>query len=282
MPRHDERLELVERFFRGTGSTYDSMVAAATFGIDALWKRRIVERIPAGAARILDLACGTGISTLAIARRFPASRVVGVELREEYLAIARAKLRTLPNVELVLARAEDYRSTEPFDCISSSYLAKYADLPRLVRNCRAMLKEDGVLLMHDFTFPPKRYLVALWRVYFVLLGGIGGAFFPAWREIYRGLPKLIEKTRWVPELERALAESGFSRIRTDYLTAYGSAIVSARRTNSRGASASRRVISLSGNVASAAPARSSSAAMSPSRRGSTPDGTPSARSSASW
>jgi demethylmenaquinone methyltransferase / 2-methoxy-6-polyprenyl-1,4-benzoquinol methylase len=282
MARHDERLELVERFFRGTGNTYDFMVAAATFGIDGVWKRRIVERIPAGAERILDLACGTGISTLAIARRFPASRVVGVELREEYLEIARAKLRRLGNVELVLSRAEDYRSEQPFDCISSSYLAKYADLPVLVRNCRSMLKEDALLLMHDFTFPPKRYLVALWRAYFLLLRVIGGAFFPAWREIYRGLPQLIEKTRWVPELERALAENGFSGIRTDYLTAYGSAIVSARRTNSPGASASRRVDSLSGNVASAALARSSSAPMSPSRRGFTPAGTPSARSSASW
>ena len=65
--RNDERLELIERFFRGTGSTYDFMVAAATFGIDDRWKRRIVERIPGGAERILDLACGTGISTLAIA-----------------------------------------------------------------------------------------------------------------------------------------------------------------------------------------------------------------------
>jgi demethylmenaquinone methyltransferase/2-methoxy-6-polyprenyl-1,4-benzoquinol methylase len=284
MPRdHDnERLELVERFFRGTGSTYDFMVAAATFGIDGLWKRRIVERIPAGAGRILDLACGTGISTRAIARRFPGSRVVGVELREEYLAIARGKLRGLDNVELVLSRAEDYRSGEPFDCISSSYLAKYADLPLLVRNCRAMLKEEGLFLMHDFTFPPKRPLVALWRLYFALLRLVGGALFPSWREIYRGLPVLIEKTRWVPELERALAENGFSGIRTDYLTAYGSAIVSARRTNSAGASASTRVDSLSGNGSSAAFARSTSAAMSPSLGGFTPGGTPSARSSASW
>ena len=232
MTGDDERLDLVERFFRGTGSTYDFMVTAATFGIDRLWKRRIVECIPAGAERILDLACGTGISTLAIARRFPASRIVGVELREEYLAIARAKLRGLDNVELVLSRAEDYRAAEPFDCISSSYLAKYADLPLLVRNCRAMLKESGLLLMHDFTFPPKRYLVAVWRVYFVLLRLVGGAFFPAWREIYRGLPVLIERTRWVQELERELAECGFSAIRTDYLTAYGSAIVSARLMSS--------------------------------------------------
>jgi demethylmenaquinone methyltransferase/2-methoxy-6-polyprenyl-1,4-benzoquinol methylase len=225
----DARLALVERFFRGTGSTYDGVVKLATFGIDRRWKRRLVGLIPVDATRILDLACGTGISTIAIAQRFPNSRVVGVELREEYLAIAREKLRRrgISNVELVLSRAEDYRSTESFDCISSSYLAKYADLPLLVRNCRGMLKEGGLLVMHDFTFPPKRSLVALWRLYFKALQLVGGALLPGWREIYYGLPRLIEQTRWLPELQQALAENGFREIRSEYLTAYGSAIVCA-------------------------------------------------------
>ena len=231
MPESDPRLALVERFFRGTGGTYDTVVNVATFGIDRLWKRRIVSQIPAGAGRILDLACGTGISTIAIARRFPNSRIVGVELREEYLALARQKVRRhrMHNVELVLSRAEDYRSTESFDCISSSYLAKYADLPLLVRNCSEMVKPGGVLLMHDFIFPPNRALVALWRLYFKTLQTIGGALLPAWREIYYGLPRLIEETRWLPELQQALAENGFGDVRTQYLTAYGSAIVSAHR-----------------------------------------------------
>jgi demethylmenaquinone methyltransferase / 2-methoxy-6-polyprenyl-1,4-benzoquinol methylase len=231
MAESDPRVALVERFFRGTGATYDRMVNVATFGIDRLWKRRLVSLIPPGAGRILDLACGTGISTIAIVRRFPHARVVGVELRDEYLALAREKMARLglSDVELVLSRAEDYRSEQPFDCIASSYLAKYADLPVLVRNCRAMLSDRGVLLMHDFTFPPKRYLVALWRIYFKALQGIGGLLLPGWGEIYYGLPQLIEETRWVTELERALAENGFSDIRTEYLTAYGSAIVSARK-----------------------------------------------------
>jgi demethylmenaquinone methyltransferase/2-methoxy-6-polyprenyl-1,4-benzoquinol methylase len=83
--------------------------------------------------------------------------------------------------------------------------------------------------MHDFTFPPNRALVLLWRAYFKALQVIGGALLPAWREIYYGLPRLIEETRWLPELEQALAENGFRELRTQYLTAYGSAIVTARR-----------------------------------------------------
>jgi len=227
----DARLALVERFFQGTGDSYDFMVNAATFGIDRLWKRRIVQLIPPHARRVADLACGTGISTLAIARQLPDCHVVGVELREEYLAIAREKVRRyrLGHVELILSRAEDYRSTEPFDCLASSYLAKYADLPRLVENAWNMLEPGGLYLMHDFTFPPKPHLVRIWRLYFQVLKRLGGPWFPAWREIYDDLPKLIEQTRWVEELIAALRARGFTEIRREDLTLYGSAIVTARR-----------------------------------------------------
>jgi len=222
----DARLELVERFFRGTGSTYDLVVNLATFGIDRLWKRRIVSLIPPHAERILDLACGTGISTFAIARARPDCQVVGVELREEYLGFAR---RRLPNVQFVLSRAEDYRSVEPFDCITSSYLAKYADLARLVPQCRDLLRDGGVFVMHDFIYPPKRALVAIWRLYFKALQTLGGVLLPSWREIYYGLPELIERTHWLRELQALLVQQRFRDMRVEYLTAYGSAIVSARK-----------------------------------------------------
>lgn len=227
----DSRLERVYRFFSGTGTTYDFMVNFATFGIDRRWKRRIVDLLPLNPARVLDLACGTGILTLAIARRYPNCQAVGVELRDEYMEIAREKAQKLGfrNVEWVLSRAEDYRSSEPFDCVCSSYLAKYADLRRLTCATKDMLVEGGLLLMHDFTYPPKAYLARIWRYYFRTLQLVGNRCFPAWREIFSGLPRLIEETRWVSELQEALRENGFRDMRMEYLTAYGSAIITARK-----------------------------------------------------
>ncbi|MGE3939735.1 MAG: class I SAM-dependent methyltransferase [Nitrospirales bacterium] len=228
---HGSKLELVHRFFSGTGPSYDFIVNFSTFGIDRLWKRRMVNLIPPHATRILDLACGTGISTLAIAKRFPLAQVVGVELRDEYLDIARKKVQELGlrRIEFVLSRAEDYRSPEPFDCVSASYLPKYADLKVLIPSLHHMLKTDALLIMHDFTFPPKPYLVWIWRVYFKVLQWVGTPLFPDWREIFYGLPVLIEQTDWVPELRDELEANGFRDIRFEYLTLYGSAIMTARK-----------------------------------------------------
>jgi demethylmenaquinone methyltransferase/2-methoxy-6-polyprenyl-1,4-benzoquinol methylase len=231
MTEHDERLKLVHRFFSGTGSSYDFMVNVATFGIDRRWKHRILALLPENPASILDLACGTGILTVAIARKYPQCRVVGVELRDEYLQHAREKVQQLGlhNVELVLSRAEDYRSSKPFDCVCSSYLAKYADLPLLTRNTRGMLADDGLLLMHDFIYPPTPALRFFWRAYFGAMQTVGSRIFPAWREIFFGLPPLIEQTRWVTELEGALRAHRFRDVRIEPLTLHGSAIVTARK-----------------------------------------------------
>lgn len=227
----DAGLDLVERFFSGTGDSYDFMVNVTTFGGDRRWKRRIVAEIPPGAGRILDLACGTGISTLFIADRYPEAKIVGVELREEYLAVARekARLQGRGNLDFVLSRAEDYRTDAPFDCIHSSYLAKYADLPVLVKNAHGMLTEGGIFLMHDFSYPANAFLVAVWRLHFWLLQVLGSRLFPSWRDIFYGLPKLIESTRWIEELEAALAANGFKDIRRVILTNYGATLVTARK-----------------------------------------------------
>lgn len=225
----DSRVELVERFFDGTGPSYDAMVQWATFGIDGLWKKRMLERIPEGEGPILDLACGTGISTLSIARRFPNRRVIGVELRDEYLRLAHEKVarEAIGNVELVLCRAEEFSSPLKFDCVTSSYLAKYADLPLLVGRCREMLRPGGLLMMHDFTLPPRPWLVAIWRFYFLIMRNTVARVFSEWKEIYRSLPRLIEETRWLTILQDELTRNRFTEVKLRYLTFYGSAIITA-------------------------------------------------------
>lgn len=233
----DPRLDLVERFFRGTGATYDVMVHAATLGIDRLWKRRMVgivrERV--GAPRsILDLACGTGLSTFAFARAFPETRIVGVELRDEYLQRAKRRAARYPNVEFVLSRAEAYETDTPFDVVTASYLAKYADLPVLVehvvgaRRAVPLLANGGLFMMHDFTLPQNRITLAVWRGYFRMLQTVGAKIVPAWRAIYDGLPVLIEQTRWTSELTTLLRARGFRDVTLERLTLGGSAIITAR------------------------------------------------------
>ena len=124
---------LAHRFFSGTGASYDHIVNLCTFGVDRWWKKKILSAVSPGPVRIVDQACGTGILTFKLATRFPQAHVIGVELREEYLTIAKQKAAALHlnNVDLILGRAEEVCLSN-IDCITSSYLAKYAEIPKLI------------------------------------------------------------------------------------------------------------------------------------------------------
>lgn len=240
----DPRQELVQRLFRRTGATYDVMVKVGTFGCDPVWKKKILARVPSDSRRVLDLACGTGIVTLAIARRFPQGRVIGVDITEEYLDIAREKAERgkVANAEFVHRRAEEAFFDEPFDCITASYLPKYADLKTLAQNMKRLLKENGVLVMHDFTYPSNRFVADLWEFYFRLLQTVGSRMYPNWRTIFHELPEVVRNTTWLPDLIALLRESGFTHITVERLIVGSAAIVTARnvRSTDRGPGESRR------------------------------------------
>ncbi len=227
-----EGTDLVHHFFSGTGTTYDQMVRLCTFGFDRWWKRKILERIPEGSSRVMDQACGTGILTFQIARKFPSGQVVGVDVQEEYLNIAEKKAKEvgIRNVQFILGRAEEVFIKKSFDCIASSYLAKYAETESLIQNIKSMLRKGGILVMHDFTYPSNRPFAKAWELYFRILQTVGSWKYPQWSAIFDGLPELLRKTPWVTESIRSLRENGFSDIALQPLTLGTSAIVTARRT----------------------------------------------------
>jgi demethylmenaquinone methyltransferase/2-methoxy-6-polyprenyl-1,4-benzoquinol methylase len=228
---HLSKLEVVHRFFAGTGFSYDQVVTVCTCGFDKYWKRRILAKIPAHPGLILDQACGTGILTLAIARKFPDCQVTGVELRDEYLDIAREKARSsgISNVRFVLGRAEDVIVEGDYDCITSSYLAKYAELQPLIANADRMLRPGGVIIMHDFTYPANPVFRTLWLVYFHLMKLIGSRIYPEWRTVFNELPAFLRQSTWLSETLAMLKEHAFCGVTSDSLTFGSSAIVTARK-----------------------------------------------------
>ncbi len=227
-------MDLVRQFFSGTATTYDHIVNLCTLGCDVWWKGRMLEKIPVGALKILDQACGTGILTFRLAKKFPRARIVGVDVTEEYLEIAKKKAATLgiKNVEFILGRAEEVLLEQGFDCITSSYLAKYAELEDLIPRIKTMLRDGGTLVMHDFTYPANRPFAVLWEVYFKLLQTAGTWKYPQWKAAFDGLPALLHETTWVSDLLDILKEHGFSDISLQNLTVGTAAIVTAKKNAS--------------------------------------------------
>lgn len=213
---------LVPKFFNATALSYDKIVNQTTFGKDKKWKIEILKKIPKSES-ILDLACGTGILTEQITKKFPKAMIVGVDVTKNYLEVAKRKLSGYPNVSFVNQDAEKLNLNYKFDCITSSYIPKYCTPEILVKSCLAHLKPNGIIIFHDFTYPKNKFLRIIWNLYFIVLNGFG-YFIPNWKDVFEKLPKLIKKTRWLDEYDAVMKNLGLITQR-QYMTWGASAIL---------------------------------------------------------
>lgn len=202
---------LVRRIFAHTGKSYDFVVKATTFWQDNRWKKRMLEITDqcSNPETILDLACGTGIVTFALARKFPTSKVVGIDLQKEYLSCALAK-KAEENIENVSFYEKSAENTKEgtYDLITTSYLPKYVDLDLIIGNCSRMMKSGGLLIFHDFTYPENVIFKVFYDLYWLLLRA-GLWVSGSWREMGRELRKIIAESTWVDEIQEALKTHGF-------------------------------------------------------------------------
>ena len=198
--------KLVPKFFGKTAKSYDRVVTWATFGRDKYWKKEILRKVPS-VSSVLDLACGTGILTRLIADAYPNAKIIGVDIMQNYLDVAKTNSQNYGNITFVNQDAEKLNLDLKFDCITSSYLPKYCDAETLVKVCIKHLKDDGIIVFHDFTYPKNSFVKNLWDLYFVVLNFIG-IFIPSWKDVFRDLPKLIRSTSWLDDYEKTMNNNG--------------------------------------------------------------------------
>lgn len=198
--------DLVAQFFDKTAQTYDKVVKLTTFGKDKYWKKEILQKIP-NCNSILDLACGTGILTFQIAKKLPDSKIVGVDMTESYLNVARMKIKPYHKITFLNQDAEKLHLDSKFDCITSSYIPKYCNPDILISACLHHLNTGGKIILHDFTYPKNQPVKGLWNLYFILLKLIGNLI-PTWKSVFTDLPKLIRSTSWLADYENIMKKHG--------------------------------------------------------------------------
>ncbi len=202
---------LVPKFFDGTSNSYDKVVAYFTFGKDKYWKNKIVEFIQNGES-FLDLACGTGILTRKIAKKFPNGSIIGVDITKSYLELAKKNSSSNKNISYLQQDAETIELSKKFDCITASYLPKYCDPTILVKKCIKHLKPNGKIILHDFTYPKNSFVKVFWEMYFGVLNFVG-FLIPSWKEAFVKLPKLIKLSNWLDSYENEMKRGGLDVIR---------------------------------------------------------------------
>jgi len=200
--------------FDQVAPAYDRVTVWLSFGRDAAWKKMLVKMLPeAPCPAVLDLACGTADLTLALDARFPAGRVVGLDLNPSMLAYARKR----PGVEKVSLCLGDMNhtgfKTGEFDIITGGYALRNApDLKSTLAEIHRVLKKGGFCAFLDFSKSPRPWLQALSLALLKFWGGIWGRILHGNPDIYAYLAESLRHFPDRRQLRRMLAAAGFCEI----------------------------------------------------------------------
>jgi 2-polyprenyl-3-methyl-5-hydroxy-6-metoxy-1,4-benzoquinol methylase len=107
-------------------------------------------------ARLLDFGCGAGASTVVLARMFPETQIVGIELEPDLLALAKRRVAHygLENIELRRSpsgdRLPDGIGSFDFICLSAVFEHLLPDERRpLLAQLWALLGDGGIVFLNE-------------------------------------------------------------------------------------------------------------------------------------
>jgi cyclopropane-fatty-acyl-phospholipid synthase len=130
--------------------------------------------------RILELGCGWGALSLAMATRFPRSTITAVSnsAPQRGYILAEAARRGLANLEVVTADMNEFSATGEFDRIVSVEMFEHmSNWAELFRRARSWLRPGGRLFVHVFAHRAVPYRFdhgndADWIAKYFFTGGI--------------------------------------------------------------------------------------------------------------
>lgn len=137
-------------YFGARVREYDSLILRAV-PCYAEMLSRLVEYLPEQAASVLELGCGTGNYTVALAERYPDAELVLVDGSREMLDVTHERLGHPLRVRRIEARFEDVDlQPEWFDVVTSCIAVHHVqDKARLFRRLRRILRPGGALVLCD-------------------------------------------------------------------------------------------------------------------------------------
>lgn len=163
----ERRAGRVQDLFGSIAKRYDLLNDLQSFGLHRLWKRKLVRLAEVGSGdETLDVCCGTGDVTLALAAR--GAKATGLDFSEPMLAVARR--RPVSRGSATFRQGDALNLPFPdagFAAVTISYgLRNLADMPAGLREMWRVVRPGGRLLILDFGKPNH----PLWRkAYFLYL-----------------------------------------------------------------------------------------------------------------
>lgn len=217
----------VREMFSRIAPRYDLLNHLLSFQLDRTWRARAVGRLRARLAdagvRVLDLCCGSGDLTLALAAAaHPAALVVGSDFARPMLTEASRKIeRRRARVTLLEADALSLPLADgSIDVLTVAFgFRNLASYGRGLAEMLRVLRPGGMAALLEFSQPPNRLFARAYGLYANrILPAIGG-WISGSPEAYAYLPASVNRFPEAPELAEMMRRAGFRDVRFKRMSA---------------------------------------------------------------
>lgn len=189
----------VRKMFDGIAADYDKLNHLMSLGVDRTWRRRALSRIfdREGVRDVLDIACGTGDFSLAIARRLPeGGHVTGLDLSRGMLDVMDAKVSAVGMEGLISAAQGDSEQmdfpSDSFDCATIGFgIRNFENREVALKEILRVLRPGGSLVILELSVPSTPVLKWLYKLYFVHIMPLIGGMVSGDAKAYRYLPASV-------------------------------------------------------------------------------------------
>ncbi|TDN91893.1 demethylmenaquinone methyltransferase [Microbacterium sp. BK668] len=156
----------VSGMFDQVAKGYDRTNTVLSLGNDQLWRVATTRAVaPRPGQRILDLAAGTGASSVSLAKS--GADVVAADFSPGMIAEGRRRHRGIPNLSFVEADATALPFSDgEFDAVTMSFGLRNVNEPRTaLAELLRVTRPGGRLVICEFSHPPSRSFNGLYRFY---------------------------------------------------------------------------------------------------------------------
>lgn len=220
--REGEKTEQVEEMFDNIAHSYDLLNHALSWGIDKGWRRKAIDTLGTShPQKILDIATGTGDFAILSAQRIHPKNIVGVDLSEGMLNVARDKVSRLQQNRLadinIEFRKEDCMKLsfpdDSFDAVTVAYgVRNFQNLDQGLKEMRRVLHTNGQLLIVELATPPRTPMKQLFWIYSHVIMPLIGRIVSGDAKAYTYLPATMEAFPQGEVMESILYKAGFNHV----------------------------------------------------------------------
>jgi demethylmenaquinone methyltransferase/2-methoxy-6-polyprenyl-1,4-benzoquinol methylase len=207
----------VRSMFDSIAGRYDLLNHVLSMQQDRLWRRRAAKVVleslspqPGRATlRVLDLCCGTGDLSAALAARDRSAQVIGADFSLPMLNLARSKGTAAGHVALDALALPLVDSA--FDAVTVAFgVRNYADRAVGFAEARRVLRRGGRFAVLEFVQPPRTLFGALFRQYSKHVLPRLGAWIAGSKGAYTYLPESIAAFLTTEQLAAEIGAAGFT------------------------------------------------------------------------